>query len=212
MLLEGNKKVYLVAITGVVGSGKTTVSNILRRLDYYVFDVDIFSRRILEENKKVIEVIEKIVGECVTINRKIDYKKVGKIFDENPKLEDKFELWYQPFLGGKLIEEVLSFDEKYQIIFFDIPLLEKKCISHIFDCIWIINSKEAEYYNRVKNRNNYSNEKIKRLIESSQTCEDIISLNTKVIKNNSSIEELKKRINFECICLEEIFKKIDNNG
>lgn len=92
-----NRKYYFVGITGTVGSGKTTVSDILREDGYFVFDTDLFSKQILIENQYIIGIIENIVGQKISRNGKINFKKVGKIFDNNPKLEEKFEDWYQVF-------------------------------------------------------------------------------------------------------------------
>ena len=47
-----NKK-YVIAITGNIGSGKTTVAEILRNFGYSVLDVDIFSKEIIYNERSV---------------------------------------------------------------------------------------------------------------------------------------------------------------
>lgn len=192
-----NRKHYFIGITGTIGSGKTTVSNILREYGYYVFDTDLFSKQILTENESIIGIIENIVGQSITENCKIDFKKVGKIFDNNLKLEKKFEDWYQVFLGDKIIEKKLTLKSEKKIIFFDIPLLEQKGIANKFDYLWIIESNETKKYERIKNRNNYSNEKIKYLIENSKIDKELLLSKYKSIDNNHSVEKLKMLIKFE---------------
>lgn len=192
MLLDRiNRKCYFIAITGTVGSGKTTVSNILREYGYFVFDTDLFSKQILIEDKSIIGIIENIVGQKVSENCKLDFKKVGKIFDDNPKLERKFEDWYQVFLGGKIIEKKLVLENEEKIIFFDIPLLQQKGIADKFDYLWIIESKETKKYERIRNRNNYSYEKIKYLMQNSKIDKELLLTKYKIIDNNHSIEKLK---------------------
>lgn len=192
-----NKRYYFIGITGQIGSGKTTVSNILRGYGHYVFDTDLFSKEVLLENKFIIEIIENIVGQEVSKNHKIDFKKVGKIFDDNPQLEKKFEDWYQVFLGEEIIKKVLSLKNESEILFFDIPLLEQKGIANKFDYLWIIESKTNKCYERIKYRNNYSNEKIEYLIQNSKINKDLLLSNYKIIDNNKSIEELKILIKSE---------------
>lgn len=166
-----NKKCYFIAITGEIGSGKTTVSNILRDYGYCVFDTDIFSKKVLMEDKSIVGIIENIVGQKISQNFKIDLKKIGKIFDENPKLEQKFEEWYQVFLGEKIKEKAFSFKNE-KLVFFDIPMLEQKGISNTFDYLWIIDSKHGKCCERIKSRNNYSDEKIEYLIKNSKINKD----------------------------------------
>ena len=56
-----DKKNYLVGITGITGSGKTTVSNILRDYGYTVLDIDDFSRKIIREEKIIAYKLKKII-------------------------------------------------------------------------------------------------------------------------------------------------------
>lgn len=192
-----NKKTYLIGITGQIGSGKTTVSNILRYCGYSVFDTDLFSKEILAENKSIIQIIENIVGQEVCKNNKLDFKKVGKFFDDNPNLEEKFEGWYQVILGEEIIKKSLSLKNENEILFFDIGFLDKKGISNQFDYLWIIESEQTKCHERVKNRNNYSNKKIEYLIKNSKINKDLLLCKYKIIDNNKSIEELKMLIKSE---------------
>lgn len=192
-----NRKYYFIGITGSVGSGKTTVSDILREYGYFVFDTDLFSKQILIENKSIIGIIENIVGQKISQNGKMDFKKVGKIFDNNPKLEKKFEDWYQVFLGDKIIEKKLTLKSEKKIIFFDLPLLNQKGIANKFDYLWIIESNEIKQYERIKSRNNYSNEKIKYLMQNSKIDKELLLSRYKSIDNNYSIEKLKILIKSE---------------
>lgn len=203
---KANKKCYLIGITGEIGSGKTTVSNILRDYGYYVFDTDLFSKKVLLENKSVIEIIENIVGKDSCKNCKIDFKKVGNFFDNNPELEKKFEDWYQIFLGKQIIKKALLLKNDNEILFFDIPLLYQKGISDKFDYLWIINSKDKNCYERIKLRNNYSDEKIKYLIKNSKINKSLLPSNHKIIDNNKTIEDLKLVIESELYNLKENFK------
>ena len=50
----------IIGITGSIGMGKTTVSNMLRILKIPVFDSDQIVNEILEKNYDVIEKISKI--------------------------------------------------------------------------------------------------------------------------------------------------------
>lgn len=185
-----NKK-YVIAITGNIGSGKTTVAEILRNFGYSVLDVDIFSKEIIYNERSVKIFLSYLIDK--KIGKKLDYKEIGFFFEKNPDLEIIFENWYQIFLGIKLKEKINNLKNE-QIYFFDIPLLQKKRIENLFDDIWIIESDLDKCYQRVKTRNNYSDDKIKRLIKESMMEKNNIKNNHLIIKNNGSIKELKKII------------------
>ena len=189
-----DKKNYLVGITGITGSGKTTVSNILRDYGYTVLDIDDFSRKIIREEKIIAYKLKKIIKKEILYKGNIDYKKVGNIFDKYPHLENQFEEWFQIFLGNKIKEEILLLKNDKIIYFFDIPFLYKKGIHNLFDYIWVIESKKDYCFQRIKLRNNYSDEKIINLIENSNLGKNINEKNITIIKNNSTIYELKSQI------------------
>lgn len=192
-----NKKYYFIAITGESGSGKTTVSNILREYGYYVFDTDLFSKKILTDDKSVMKIIQNIVGKDAYKNYRLDFKKVGNFFDNNPDIEKEFESWYQIFLGKQIIKRLSILKNYNEIIFFDIPLLYEKNIINNFDYLWIINSQHKNCYERIKLRNNYTDEKIKYIIKNSRVNKTLLKSNYKIIYNNKSIEDLKLLIKSE---------------
>jgi len=199
-----NRKGYLVAITGTAGSGKTTVLNFLKEYHYYVFDADDFSRNVIKSNNEVIKYLENIIGEKLLNNDIFDFKKVGQFFDNNPLLESKFEVWYQRIMAKKIIEEIEKL-EKEDIYFFDIPFLDKKGISDYFNEIWLIKTDYKICFDRIKNRNNYSDNKIRYLIERSEVNLSALSSKHIIINNNQSIDDIKKKIFFEIQRLEKMF-------
>ena len=197
-----NSKCYCIGITGKAGSGKTTVSDILRGYGIAVLDTDLLSKQLLYENEDIISVIEKIIGVSVTQNNRLDFNRVGKFFEDNPKLEKKFENWYQIYLGQQIIREAVTLEYKSDVLFFDIPLLHQKGIAHIFDCLWIVETKESMCVERIQKRNNYSRDKSESLVKNSSINKVLLSQNHKIIQNNKSIEELKRLVKVELDYLE----------
>lgn len=191
--MEENLKT--VGITGTIGSGKTTTSNILREKGYYVLDSDCFSRIVLNE-KETIKFIEDLIGEKIMVDSNIDYKKIGNIFDKAPDLEKKFEKWFQPFLGKKIIEKI-TLDRNSEIVFCDIPLLYQKGVEYFFDRIWLIESTKANCFQRVRKRNNYPAAKVFNLIENSKIPTKNLAKKYAIINNDNDIKNLKDNINYE---------------
>lgn len=210
MSLDLNNR-YYIAITGTIGSGKTAVSNILKSKGYTVFDVDLFSRSVIKNSKIVKDVLVDILGECVLSHNDINLKKVGAIFDSRRDLEVKFECWYQNFLGKKIKERVLSQYNK-GILFFDIPMLEQKDIADLFYDVWFVKADEEICFKRVKNRNNYSSEKTKYLIECSSSEEQLHKRCTTVY-NGGTIKQLEETVDSKVSMLKNtcIFKEIAQN-
>lgn len=185
-----NKSNYLIGITGKVGSGKSTVAEILSSYGYEIFDTDVFSKELIKNDKYVYEALKGIIGENIIENGHLNFKKIGKIFDDDWELEKKFESWYQVYLGNKIKDKLYSIRNKNNIVFCDIPLIANKGIESIFDEVWVVETKYHICYERIKKRNNYDDHKTKLLLENSETRFKADIFNYNVIENNGSIEEL----------------------
>ena len=57
-----NSSKFIIGITGGIGSGKSTVSRILRLNEYFVFDCDYEARQIMEKNVSVRNKLLTIIG------------------------------------------------------------------------------------------------------------------------------------------------------
>lgn len=183
---------YYVAITGMCGSGKTTVIHILDREGFFTKDYDLFSTKIIKESKEVHLKLCEIIGTCWWRDNKIDLKRIGKYFDNHVEKEKRFEAWYQPYLGEQIKNDILEND--YQgICFFDVPFIEKKKIYDLFDEIWIVDTDVKLCCERIQNRNKYSYEKAKYLVSRSSPLGTNFG-NTYIINNNFSKQGLKKQV------------------
>lgn len=185
-----------IAITGVVGTGKTSVSQVLRERGYFVFDSDDFSKHVVLE-KTVKNKINKLLKFCGRSAEADYYKTIGRIFDENEEIEDEFEKWYQPYLGRRIIDELEQIKTENGLIFCDIPNLNKKGIEEWFDIIWIVTCGEDICAKRIKARNNYSQEKIDRIIYNSKVEHMDFNIKVRYIENQGDSEQLRTNIEKE---------------
>lgn len=182
-----NSNLFFIAITGCIGSGKTTVSNFLIQEGFTVISGDELSRQYLN-HPEVIQKLQEIIRpkEVVKTGHIIDLKWIGSYFDKHPDDEILFEQWFQPFLGKQIRAEAENY--KGQILFWDIPYLKQKCIEDIFDVIWVIRADRECCEFRIRKRNHYTNSKINFLIKLSSVGNYFN--NAIIINNNSDIHSL----------------------
>lgn len=76
------KKPLIIAITGGIGSGKSTFSGMLEKEGIYVYNTDDAGRRLQNEDSKVIQSIQNIFGEDIYIDGKLDKKSCRKGFSK----------------------------------------------------------------------------------------------------------------------------------
>lgn len=184
----------IIAITGCSGSGKTTMLNMLKMQGYRTFDCDSFSVQIIKKNKIVSEKLCQYIEKVPIVNGGIDLSKMNSIFDNNVSAEMQFEIWYQHYLGGEIRKQLTMERKRNGILFADIPFLDKKQLFDCIDKIWVVEADRAICFDRIEERNHYSNEKIEYLIRRSLVSQDTYNRADIIIKNNTSKVELEQQL------------------
>lgn len=110
----------LVAITGSIGCGKTTISDILRSLGYLVYDIDKWVRH-LYYRADFLAVIRKKFPE-VFVGNVFDKKKLRELVFDNPTKLRELEALIHPFLTQKL-RRIIRKRVNKGIVFIDVALL-----------------------------------------------------------------------------------------
>ena len=160
------KKVIKIAITGKIGSGKTTVCKILKEIGYKVYESDNEVEKLL----KRLQVVEKVkslykdkIENLIDNNGNINKKELGGFLFANKKELDKLEKLLYPLLEEqkkKFIEA--NCNEKF--IFFDIPLLFEKKMHKKFDKIIFLDVSKEIQEKRVIKRKGMSKNKLDNIL------------------------------------------------
>ena len=158
-----------IGITGSIGMGKTTVSNMFRLLKIPVFDSDQQVRQILEKNNDIIEKISEIWPDTVLLHRrrkKINRILLGNKIFNNEKERKKLEKLIHP-LVKKERNNFLENSKSFSLVALDIPLLYETGLNNSFDYIFLVNTSKKNQKERVLKRPNMTEEKFE-LINNSQ--------------------------------------------
>ena len=159
----------IIGITGSIGTGKTTVSKMLKMLKIPVFDSDKKVKKILSENQIVIEKISKIWPDAVSYlktQRKIDKVVLSNKIFINKKERKKLENIIHP-LAEKERKKFLKNSENFGIVGLDIPLLYETGIDKKCNYVFLMNTSRKIQKERVLARPNMTEKKFE-LINSAQ--------------------------------------------
>ena len=87
---------YLVGITGGIGSGKTTVSNIFSHLGYKVYNSDERAKHLMQTNDKIIRKITGLLGDTSYSKGKLQKKMISHAIFNNKSLIEKINSIVHP--------------------------------------------------------------------------------------------------------------------
>lgn len=185
-----------IAITGGIGSGKSTFSNLILKKGFSLMDSDKEVSLIYEKpSKDFLNYLEKIGLSSSIKNKKINKKLITKIIFTNKLIKKKLEKYIYKTIRKRranFIKEEIKKNEK--IIFFDIPLLFENNMQGDFDVVVCIISKKRERYKRVKKSKKMKKEIFEAILKSQTT--DLVRKKKSdiVLLNNHSMKTYKHKL------------------
>lgn len=186
-----------IAVTGGIGSGKTTVCNLIKTCGYPVFSCDEVYAELLNSGKLTERIVEEFGSEVVT-DGQIDRRKLSTcVFGDEKKLQKLNEITHP-----KIFEEMFLQSEKYcGLTFFEVPLLFEGGYQNLFDEVIVVLREVDERISSVKLRDNLSAEDIEKRIDKQFNYDNGNFTKYYVIHNSGKIDNLRNVI-------EEILLKI----
>jgi dephospho-CoA kinase len=183
----------VIAITGSIGCGKTTIAGLIRRLGFVVYDVDKWCRQLYYDNnflKVIYQNFPESWQDGVFNKRKLR----TLVFDDNIKLK-KLEKLTHPFLKLKFLKIIhKSALCGENVVFVDVALLfemgwEKYCTDII-----VADAPYNVQKQRVMARDNISETDFEKINSVQMSNEDRISLSDYVVNTDKSIGLLKAEL------------------
>ena len=146
----------LIAITGSIGCGKTTIAKIIREQGYTVFDVDAWVRRMYFKKSFIAQVGELFpeVMENGAVNKRL---LRNKVFNNKKELE-KLESITHPFLIDYLKYTIRKNSKSENCFFIDVALLYELGLDKYCDLVVVADVDYEIRKQRVMKRDNVSAE------------------------------------------------------
>ena len=182
---------YLVGITGFIGSGKTTVGNIVKDLGYIVFDMDVWCRNMYTD-EKFLNIIKKnfpLTFENGIFNKK---KLRNLVFSNHTELK-KLENLTHPYLKNKLLKIIHQNRFNHHIFFVETALLYQMKLDKFCSSVIITEAPYEIMLKRTVIRDNIEPEDFKNIFEK-QKIQSIQKNSYYKINTNKSLSLLKKDV------------------
>ena len=150
----------LTAITGSIGCGKTTLSDILRGQGFLVYDIDKWVKYIYYK-KSFLNVIKKIFPE-VFIDGVFNKRELRNLVFNNPQKLKLLESIIHPFLE-KRFRRIIRFNKNRGLVFVDVALLFEMGWDKYFDFILLADVEKEIQKKRVMQRDNITAEDFEKI-------------------------------------------------
>jgi dephospho-CoA kinase len=170
------------ALTGGIGSGKSTVLKLFSELGVPTFAADDSAKKAMEEDARIQQRIVEIFGEASYIKGKLNRSFIAqKVFGNQEKLQ-QLNAVVHPAARAAYVNWQQQQDAPYTI--YEFPLVFELSEQDRFDGVILVVSTESLRIQRVKKRDNISEDAIRKRIMHQWTDEQKQPLADMVIHNN----------------------------
>lgn len=186
-------KKKVIAITGIIGSGKSTVSKLLKERGYLVLDCDQGSREcIKKESQGYYEMLNAFSASILDADGNIDRKKVAELVFSDVEKRKKLEAIQHPLILKWVQEQCAASEDT--LVFVEVPLLFECGWECYFDKSLVVVADENVVFERLKQARSMSDEEIRKRLNTQMSSELKINKADYVIINNGSLIELNQQI------------------
>ena len=194
---EKMKKV-VIGLTGGIGTGKSTVSQILKEKKFLVIDLDIISHEVIKFPKVVEKIVENFGKEVLEYNNTgnwiVSREKLGRVIFGNREKRLILNSVMHPEILRIMREKILECKKENKIIFVEIQLLFEVQWEKEFDYILLVSAEKETQIKRILSRDNRSKEEALSIINSQMSLDEKKKRSDYVIENDGNIQDLERKI------------------
>lgn len=194
---EKMKKV-VIGLTGGIGTGKSTVSQILKEKNFPVIDLDVISHEVIKFPKVVEKIVENFGKEVLEYNNTgnwiISREKLGRVIFGNREKRVILNSIMHPEILHIMREKILECKKENKIIFVEIQLLFEVQWEKEFDYILLVSAEKETQIKRILSRDKRSKEEALSIINSQMPLDEKKKISDYVIENDGNIQDLERKI------------------
>ena len=185
----------IIGITGGIASGKSTVTNFLRKQGFQVVDADALVHQLQKPSGRLFEALVQHFGqEIILENGELNRPLLASLIFSNPEERE----WSKRIQGEIIREELSTLRDKLaqteEIFFMDIPLLFEQDYSAWFDETWLVYVDRYVQVERLMKRDHLSKDEAESRLAAQWSLEEKKSLASHILDNNGNQNQLLSQV------------------
>ena len=183
----------VVGITGGIGCGKSSVTDLLKKLDVDIVDADIIAREVVEPGKFALKkIVEHFGTEILLADGSLNRAQLRVIIFSEKEKKDWLEKLMHPLINDEIRAQIKSATTKYVVL--SSALLLETRQKDLVDIVVVVDIPETLQIERTTLRDRNSSELVKKIIDSQLKRDERLSRADIVIDNSDSLDKLKLEI------------------
>ena len=184
---------FVVGVSGGIGSGKTTVTDLFKALGIEVIDADVIARQVVEPGSNALQkIVDEFGPDIITRNGQLDRAKLREMIFRESQLKTWLNALLHPLIRDQMALQTQQAQSPYCIL--SVPLLVENNLNDSVDRVLIVDVLEQTQLDRTLKRDTVDPQQIKSIMKSQATREQRLAIADDIIDNNGVQEGLVAQV------------------
>lgn len=192
----GRFKLMIVGLTGGIATGKSLVSNELKRLGAHIIDADIIAREIVEPGEPAYgEIVREFGRSILKEDGTLDRKGLGRIVFSDKEALEKLNAITHPRIKERITQEALEIEKRCEdpVIVVDIALLIELGMHTAVSSVIVVYSPEDEQIRRMLQRDGLTEQDARDRLKAQMPIKEKLKYADHIIENTGTVESALAR-------------------
>jgi dephospho-CoA kinase len=189
---------FIVGVSGGIGSGKTTVTDLFSDKGIVVIDADVIARQVVEPGTKALEaIVEKFGKSILNAKGQLDRAQLRSVIFDGQESNPLHKTWLNDLLHPIIRQQMISQTKAAESIYclLSVPLLVENKLMSLVDRVLIIDVNESIQLQRAITRDGSNEQQIRGIMNAQATRKERLKVADDVIDNNDDLAQLIPQIN-----------------
>ncbi|TKI08767.1 dephospho-CoA kinase [Martelella alba] len=184
---------YVVALTGGIGSGKSTVADAFAKLGATIIDADVIARKVVEPGTDALAAIRDRFGDAILLpDGNVDRASLRRRIFSVPADKEWLNRLLHPLIQRETLKEMASADGPY--ILWVVPLLVENRLQHRADRVLVVDVDSETQICRTLRRDGISRRQIENILAAQASREQRLACADDIIINNGQPEDIAAEV------------------
>ncbi len=180
----------LVGLTGGVGSGKSTVADMMRDLGAQVVDADEAAHAVYEPGSPGFDEVVREFGEEYVDGGRIDRSRLGELVFHDDDARRRLNSIVHPLVRDWMAQRTAEAAERgAEVVVQDVPLLFENGLERLFSTVVLVYAPEDVQVERLVSGRGFTPERARAMIAAQMPIENKRGLAHHVINNSGARED-----------------------
>lgn len=180
--------VYTVALTGGIGSGKSTIAEAFSRSGVTVVDADIIARQVVEPGQRALALISQHFGSKILLeDGSLNRRALREEIFSSPQQKQWVNNLLHPLIQQRTRDEIARATSPY--VLWVVPLLVENNLQNKANRVLVVDVSPETQIARTMKRDNVSREHAQQILAAQATREARLAVADDIINNDGSPQD-----------------------